>query len=145
MPPPSPSRFGKLLREFRERAGLSQRNLAAYLNIGCATISKIETGSIKPPLAPAFYECLRTPGFTEADMTRLLEARYIDKSTEDLEKYIAKSGFIMPEALDNKLLAEVTQNSVTKLLHLNTPWNWYYAGAGSIYSSGFAPEYRVNS
>jgi transcriptional regulator with XRE-family HTH domain len=85
MPATTASRFGRLLREIRKRVGLSQPTLAASLHVAPATISKIETGKIKPPLDAPFYERLRgIPGFTPAEVTLLLEAREAAKSTGEL-------------------------------------------------------------
>jgi transcriptional regulator with XRE-family HTH domain len=82
MPAATPTQFGQLLRELRQREGLSQSKLAAYLTVDRSTISKLETGSKKPPLDSAFYECLRlVPGFSEADSTLLLKAAQASKST----------------------------------------------------------------
>jgi transcriptional regulator with XRE-family HTH domain len=66
--------FGRLLRECRKRAGLSQVQLANCLDISKSTVSKWETGVIDPPGDPAFYELLRkVPGFSESDIALLLE------------------------------------------------------------------------
>jgi transcriptional regulator with XRE-family HTH domain len=83
---PASSLFGKLLREFRERAELSQPTLAAYLNVSSSTISRLEAGRKKPPEDSAFYEQLgAVTGFTKADVTLLLEAAESSRFTEDLE------------------------------------------------------------
>ena len=41
--------FGAELRFYRTRAGLSQKDLAARANVSHDVISKIETGSGRPP------------------------------------------------------------------------------------------------
>jgi transcriptional regulator with XRE-family HTH domain len=86
---PPATLFGSLLRAFRKQAGLSQQTIAVSLHVAPATISKIETGRIKPPEDPAFYERLRAvPGFTASDITLLREAAQADKSSEDLGKLL---------------------------------------------------------
>jgi transcriptional regulator with XRE-family HTH domain len=69
------NRFGKLLRDFRKREGLSQIKLASWLNVDDSTVNKLEAGSRRPPRDPKFYERLReVPGFTTSDITLLLQA-----------------------------------------------------------------------
>lgn len=48
-PPYEP--FGKLLRHFRKRAGLTQDALAKAMVIDFSYLSKIEKGTVKPPVA----------------------------------------------------------------------------------------------
>jgi transcriptional regulator with XRE-family HTH domain len=71
----STTQFGKLLREFRKRVGLSQLQLGSYLAVSKSKVSKWETGGGAPPQDPQFYQRLReVPGFTDADITQLLQA-----------------------------------------------------------------------
>jgi transcriptional regulator with XRE-family HTH domain len=89
LPATTASRFGTLLRECRKRAGLSQQQLSDYLAVSPKRVSNWETGVSDPPHDPAFYESLRTvPGFSEADITLLLEARDADRATEGLRKLL---------------------------------------------------------
>jgi DNA-binding XRE family transcriptional regulator len=77
------SQFGKLLRELRKREGLNQSQLATHLHVDRSTVSRIETGSKKPPLDSAFYERLRVvPGVSEADIKRFQEAAQVNNFTE---------------------------------------------------------------
>jgi transcriptional regulator with XRE-family HTH domain/DNA-binding transcriptional MerR regulator len=72
MPPATATQFGSLLREFRERAGLDQSQLASLLEVSDLLIQKLEGGKRKPPHDLRFYHQLRrVPGFTGADITRL--------------------------------------------------------------------------
>jgi transcriptional regulator with XRE-family HTH domain len=74
--------FGTLLRELRQRVGLSQEELAAYLNLKHAiidfthaNIDSIETGEIAPLHYVGFYkQLLAVPGVSESDITLLREA-----------------------------------------------------------------------
>jgi len=43
--------FGQRLREFRRAAGISQRELAAQIDVDFSYISKIENGRLPPPAA----------------------------------------------------------------------------------------------
>ena len=58
--------FGAELRFYRTRAGLSQKDLAARANVSHDVISKIETGSGRPPRTsrPA---STRYPSWTPAE------------------------------------------------------------------------------
>jgi transcriptional regulator with XRE-family HTH domain len=86
---PATSRFGRLLRDIRKQAGLSQRTLAASLCVDRSLISRIETGRINPPLDSPFYDRLRAvSGFSVTDITLLREAAGADKSSEDLGKLL---------------------------------------------------------
>lgn len=65
--------FGQLLRRYREREELSQRQLASILAVDGSTIAKIEAGTRKPPHTHTFYERLReVPGFSIDDVKNLL-------------------------------------------------------------------------
>jgi transcriptional regulator with XRE-family HTH domain len=72
MPVSLATQFGTLLREFRERAGLSQSDLAFFLNVNASIIKDWEAGDKEPPRNWEFYErCRGVPEFTEADIARL--------------------------------------------------------------------------
>jgi transcriptional regulator with XRE-family HTH domain len=72
MPPSTATQFGTLLREFRERAGLTQLQLAEHLAIGKSRVSKLETGVSAPPQDPQFYDRLQAvPEFSDSDITCL--------------------------------------------------------------------------
>jgi transcriptional regulator with XRE-family HTH domain len=72
----STRQFGTLLRLIRKRAGLSQQQFSEHVAVSTSRVSKWEKGVSKPPQDPQFYNRLRTvPGFTESDITRLMEAR----------------------------------------------------------------------
>jgi transcriptional regulator with XRE-family HTH domain len=82
--------FGNLLRQYRKRAGLNQQQFADYLAESPKRISNWETGVIDPPGDPAFYQRLQTvPGFSEADIALLMEAREVDESAKVLRKHRA--------------------------------------------------------
>jgi transcriptional regulator with XRE-family HTH domain len=90
MPASSTTRFGKLLRDFRKRAGLSPSKLASYLNEDVQLIKELEAGRSEPPSDPVFYERLQAvPEFTELDITLLLEAAEAEKFSDDLVKLLA--------------------------------------------------------
>jgi ribosome-binding protein aMBF1 (putative translation factor) len=71
--------FGKLLRDFRERAGLSQGTLASLLKEKVSKIKDLEAGKREPPREAQFYQRLRkVPGFTDSDIARLLQGTGYD-------------------------------------------------------------------
>jgi transcriptional regulator with XRE-family HTH domain len=73
--------FGILLRETRKREGLSQTQLAGYLGTSKSKVSKLESGSNKPPADPAFYDRLeKIRGFTVVDIARLQVVAAYDRS-----------------------------------------------------------------
>jgi DNA-binding XRE family transcriptional regulator len=64
--------FASLLREFRERSGLSQSNLAFYLKVDASIIKGWEDEDKEPSWNLAFYERFRkVPGITDYDIARL--------------------------------------------------------------------------
>lgn len=90
MPASTSTQFGNLLREFRQRVGLSQLQLADYLAISKSNVSKLETGVSYPPQDPQFYDRLRAvPGFSDTDIMLLREAAEVDKSTEVVRSSLA--------------------------------------------------------
>jgi transcriptional regulator with XRE-family HTH domain len=78
--PPSPAvRFGNQLRDVRERAGLQQAALAAFLQEKVAYLKALEAGKREPPREPAFYQRLgAVPGITDTDLAHLLQATGYD-------------------------------------------------------------------
>jgi transcriptional regulator with XRE-family HTH domain len=87
MPATPPTRFGTLLRTLRLREGLSQGRLGSYLHVDRSTISRLETGSKKPPDNATFYERLQAvPGFSDTDIKQLREARESDNYVEEERK-----------------------------------------------------------
>lgn len=66
--------FGHLLRTYRERLGLSKRQLARMLGKSVSTIARIEDGTMKPPRDAEFYQRLReVPGLTNEEVDELLQ------------------------------------------------------------------------
>jgi HTH-type transcriptional regulator, competence development regulator len=81
--------FGTALRELRRKAGVSQRELAARVNVDFSYISKLENDRIPPPAADtvvAICQALNAPS------TELLAL--IGKLPSDVEKAVAT----VPEA-----------------------------------------------
>ncbi len=71
---PAARRFGQLLKDYRKNLGLSQRSLAAFLEVDESTIARMEAGTRKPPRSVGFYEKLRqVPGLTEEEIQTLLQ------------------------------------------------------------------------
>jgi transcriptional regulator with XRE-family HTH domain len=134
MPKATAPLFGRLLRAFRNRAGLSQGTLAAYLHVAPATISRIETGRENPPEDPAFYEHLRAVSeFTEAEVTLLQElARHLkdlggfaafgEQYVPDLAGYLTTIDAELPEelqayaALLTELSSQEESSDITQIL-----------------------------
>ena len=54
MPKPLPIAFGKVLREYRERAGLSQEGLANAADLDRTFIGMLERGQRQPTLDSVF-------------------------------------------------------------------------------------------
>jgi len=65
-------RFGALLRSYRERLNLTQREMAELIGTDYSTLSKWEHGKRKPPRGTAFYRSLRNAGLSEAEIADLL-------------------------------------------------------------------------
>lgn len=65
----------ELLKQIRQLAGLSQKELAEKVSIHYSVISKIEAGSIqmKPALRQKIKSVLRSAGITEKDIKFLKE------------------------------------------------------------------------
>jgi transcriptional regulator with XRE-family HTH domain len=83
MPAATKTQFGKLLREFRERAGLDQRQLGSLLKVSDLLIQKLERGKRKPPRDLLFYYQLRdVPEFTDHDIMRLWIISFSDTEWE---------------------------------------------------------------
>ncbi len=83
--------FGQLLKEYRERIGLSQRKLASILGVDESTIARVEVGTRKPPREPEFYERLREiPGITEHEIAALLQT---DKLATTLAEGLLRGGW----------------------------------------------------
>jgi transcriptional regulator with XRE-family HTH domain len=104
--------FADLLRKFRKRAGLSQQQLAKYLAESPKRISKWETGVSDPPDDPAFYQRLQTvPGFSEADIALLMEAREVDESASVVSKRraVIEDDEVVLEDSISALLADFAQ------------------------------------
>ncbi len=55
--------FGRIVAQLRERAGLSSRDLAARLQIGSASVGRLETGNVMPTflVAAKVAAALRAP------------------------------------------------------------------------------------
>jgi transcriptional regulator with XRE-family HTH domain len=82
------TRFGTLLREFREQAELSQDSLAFLLKEDVSHITAIEAGRSEPPTDPEFYLQLQAIlGLSEPAIMRLQSA-VRDYFAEELEKLI---------------------------------------------------------
>src|SRR5437667_227400 len=88
-PKTSAQRFGAVFRAYRVKLGLSQRRMAALLEVAESTVARIEAGTRKPPRQHSFYERLRAvPGLSEADVAALLSTgaapRWFDNDVDDL-------------------------------------------------------------
>jgi transcriptional regulator with XRE-family HTH domain len=98
MPALSVSRFAQMLRKYRKAAGLSPSQLARYLNEDTSFIRELESGKRKPPAAAAFYEGFyEVPGFTDTEITGLLEAQRIDRAAEAFRNILAMQPIDPPE------------------------------------------------
>jgi transcriptional regulator with XRE-family HTH domain len=87
MSPATAPGFGILLRETRKREGVSQTKLAGYLGTSKSKVSKLESGSNKPPADPAFYDQLENiRGFSAVDVARLQVVATYDRSLEHGKK-----------------------------------------------------------
>ncbi|MEM1583228.1 MAG: helix-turn-helix domain-containing protein [Nitrososphaerota archaeon] len=89
--------FGKIIREAREKIGLTQEDLARQLNERITVIKKIESGEFKPPvdLARKIEKLLKiviiVPAEEELeDLSRYLEKGETSKSVS-LGLYLRKS------------------------------------------------------
>jgi transcriptional regulator with XRE-family HTH domain len=95
MPPSTATQFGTLLREFRERAGLDQSQLASLLKVSDLLIQKLEGGKRKPPRDLLFYYQLRdVPGFTDADIARLWIVSYSHHTEWDYKPPVEPQPFL---------------------------------------------------
>jgi transcriptional regulator with XRE-family HTH domain len=73
MPTATRSRLGIMIREIRERAGLTQEAFAKLLSLREASVRRLEAGSSRLLSKSSFYQRLRdVPGFTDLDVTNLL-------------------------------------------------------------------------
>ncbi len=74
--------FGMLLKRYRERAGLSQTELAARAGLSVSTISRVEKGERSPPRRRSQVMALaRAMGLSQADADLLLVAADLAPST----------------------------------------------------------------
>ena len=81
---------GEMLRECRERAGMTQQQLAAMLHIDRSTVAKVETGIIKEPSYTLVRQwCAATQGL---DLMQLDLAGSVDgwKKLRKLEETVRK-------------------------------------------------------
>jgi transcriptional regulator with XRE-family HTH domain len=78
--------FGTLIRDARERAGISQRGLAIAIGVDPSYVSKIERGLLPPPIRPKVIAWLDMLDITDPKkrMRYLLASGYV--SYEDVEK-----------------------------------------------------------
>jgi transcriptional regulator with XRE-family HTH domain len=72
------NRYGTLLREIREREGLSQSELASYLKVEEALIKDLEAGSKRIYRDVHNLDLEAVPGFTDSDWLDLWTASYRD-------------------------------------------------------------------
>lgn len=75
--------FGRIIREAREKIGLTQEDLAKQLNERITVIKKIESGEFKPPIDLA------------RKIEKLLRIRIIvpvEEELENLSRYLEKGG-----------------------------------------------------
>jgi hypothetical protein len=109
--------FGKLLRDFRQRAGVSPSQLAAYVNedaliihVDASLINELEAGHREPPCEPEFYERLRAvPGFTDADITLLLESIEASRFTPALEECLRSSRAMHVAAIKRRFRKKILE------------------------------------
>lgn len=67
--------FGRVLREWRHRVGVTQSDVAGHLEVDISTVARVESGKRRPPRQARFYDLLPSlPGITDADIARLLKA-----------------------------------------------------------------------
>ena len=64
-------RFGAALRERRQAAGLSQRDLAARTDLDFSYISKVENGRLPPPAADTIVAICRVLDIAPEDLLAL--------------------------------------------------------------------------
>ena len=80
------STLGQALREFRPKAGMSQRDLANRVGIDFSYISKVENDRIPPPAADTVVAMCQALGIPQEELLAL-----IGKIPSEAEKAIANS------------------------------------------------------
>jgi transcriptional regulator with XRE-family HTH domain len=88
--------FGDMLREFRNRVGLSQRALAEKANIDTSYISRIESGQRDFPSRPVALQL----------------AEILQLSQEETDLWLISAGYISPrmQNLANAGIAQLMEN-----------------------------------
>jgi transcriptional regulator with XRE-family HTH domain len=69
-----PSAFGDLLRAFRDRAGLSQQELADRAGLGIRTLRELERNRVARPRVPSVERVAAALGLSASDRSHLLGA-----------------------------------------------------------------------
>lgn len=76
----TPSVFGMLLHQIREREHLTARKVARDTGVHETMIGRMESGERKPPLEASFYEGLNNiPGITPGERAQFLRATLYDR------------------------------------------------------------------
>lgn len=70
--------FGEIVKNTREKSGLTQRELAKKLNLPRTVISMIETGS-RIPTRKQYLEIIRLFNIPENDIREIIETEIIDQ------------------------------------------------------------------
>ena len=109
-------RFGTLVKEARERAGLRQGDLGERIGVGASTLSKYENGSFTYPPDPEVLEAIeRELGVSKIALSSALG--YVDPAQEDHSEWDA-----LPASI-RELLADIDwspQNTVRAKTMLET-------------------------
>lgn len=81
--------FGQMLRRFRLRAGLTQNALAEAMVIDFSYLSKIEKGTVKPPVADKLEKAAEKLGLDDEEREALFAAAAA--ATDDFESWVLRS------------------------------------------------------